>query len=336
MIYKNIIRPLLFSLNPEKAHKLYELFVEYLPFVFLPLRNRPAKNPAIKKKVSGINVPNRVGLAAGFDKDGKIFHSVGSFGFGYVIVGTVTLDAKEGNPKPRFRRLSQYQALVNSMGFPNDGVDKVVQRIRSHSSKLPDTAVVVSISGVTVNDICECLKLVEPVCDAVELNLSSPNTMGIKVFHQKDNFYKLLEELNQLRTKPLWVKLPSYGNVEVKGLHGEAYDKSKELVLDLARFSVEFEVDALTVGNSRSVKDSHMATGFGGLSGKLLIEDTIVMIKDIRKHFGDLIPVNGCGGIFNASDAERVIKAGATTVQIYSGLIYEGPGVAKRISKSIG
>ncbi|MQG39327.1 MAG: dihydroorotate dehydrogenase (quinone) [SAR202 cluster bacterium] len=336
MIYKNIIRPLLFSLNPEKAHKVYELFVEYLPFVFLPFRVKSSNNLAAQKLVSGINVDNRVGLAAGFDKNAKVFHSIASFGFGYIIVGTVTLLPKEGNAKPRFRRLSQYQALVNSMGFPNDGVDKVVQRLCSYRPKLRNTALVVSISGTTVHEISECLKMVEPFCDAIELNLSSPNTKGIKVFHQKENLRELLKELNELRSKPLWVKLPSYGTAQVNGVYGDDYQKSKQLVLNLAQFSVEFGVDALTVANSRSINDSQMATGFGGLSGKILIEDTITMIKDVRNHVGDLIPLNGCGGIFDASDAERVIKAGATTVQVYSGLIYEGPTVAKNISKSIG
>ncbi len=336
MIYKNIIRPLLFNLNPETAHKLYELSVEYLPFIFLPLKTRYGKKPVIKKNVSGINVPNKVGLAAGFDKNGKVFHSIGTFGFGYVIVGTVTLSATGGNAKPRFRRLAQYQALVNSMGFPNDGVDKVIQRLDSRRPKLKEVAVVVSISGITINEITECLKIAEPYCDAIELNLSSPNTKGIKVFHEKENFNELLQELNRLRTKPLWVKLPSYGQIKVEGLCGESYEVSRGLVLDLAKFSIDFGVDALTVGNSRSVKDLKMATGFGGLSGKLLIEDTITMIKDVRKHVGSDIAINGCGGIFNAADAERVIKAGATTVQVYSGLIYEGPAVAKRISKSIG
>ena len=336
MIYKNIIRPLLFNLNPETAHKLYELSVEYFPFVFLPFKTRSGKKPAIKKNVAGINVLNKVGLAAGFDKNGRVFHSIGTFGFGYVIVGTVTLGAKEGNPKPRFRRLFKHQALVNSMGFPNDGVVKVIQRIQSRRAKLKDLAVVVSISGVTVNEIAECLEIVEPYCDAVELNLSSPNTKGIKVFHEKENFNELLQELNRLRTKPLWIKLPSYGQAKVEGLCGEPYESSKDLVLDLAKFSMDFGIDALTVGNSRSIKDLKMATGTGGLSGKLLVEDTITMIKDLRKHVGDSIAINGCGGIFNATDAERAINAGATTIQVYSGLIYEGPEVAKRISRLIG
>ena len=336
MIYKKIIRPLLFNLNPETAHKLYELTVEYFPFIFLPLKTRNKNKRVIKKIVSGIKIVNRVGLAAGFDKNGTVFHSIGTFGFGYVVVGTVTLHAKEGNPKPRFRRLPKYESLVNSMGFPNHGVNKIVQRLESHKSKLKDVPVVVSISGITVNEISECLKIVEPFCDAVELNLSSPNTKGIKNFHQKQNFNELLGGLNRLRSKPLWVKLPSYGYIEIEGLSGDLYEDAKELVLDLAKFSVDLGVDALTVGNSRSVRDLKMATGFGGLSGKALIEDTIAMIKDVREHVGDLISINGCGGIFNANDAERVINAGATTVQVYSGLLYEGPKVAKHISKSIG
>ena len=336
MIYKKLIRPLLFNLNPETAHKLYELTVEYFPFVFLPLKTRNKNKRGIKKTVSGIKIANRVGLAAGFDKNGRVFHSIGTFGFGYVVVGTVTLCAKEGNPQPRFRRLSKYESLVNSMGFPNEGVNQIVQRLDSHKSKLKDVPIVVSISGITVNEISECFKIVEPFCDAVELNLSSPNTKGIKIFHQKEKFNELLGELNRLKGKPLWVKLPSYGHIEIEGLPGESYQNAKELVLDLARFSVDFGVDALTVGNSRPVRDLKMATGFGGLSGKALIEDTIVMIKDVREHVGGLTSINGCGGIFNANDAERVINAGATTVQVYSGLLYEGPKVAQHISKSIG
>jgi len=336
LIYKKIIRPLLFSLNPETAHKLYELTVKYFPFIFLPFKTRNKNKRVIKKTVSGIKIANRVGLAAGFDKNGRVFHSIGTFGFGYIVVGTVTLQANEGNPNPRFRRLPKYESLVNSMGFPNEGVNKIVHRLDSHKSKLRDVPVVVSISGITVDEISECLKIVEPFCDAVELNLSSPNTKGIKMFHQKENFNDLLGELNRLKSKPLWVKLPSYGHIEIEGLSGESYENSKKLVLDLAKFSVDFGVDALTIANSRSVKDLKMATGFGGLSGKVLIEDTIAMIKDVRGEVGDLISINGCGGIFNNTDAERVIDAGATTVQVYSGLLYEGPKLAQHISKSIG
>ena len=131
-------------------------------------------------------ISNRVGLAAGFDKNGRVFHSIGKFGFGYVVVGTVTLNAKKGNPKPRFRRLSKYESLINSMGFPNDGAIKIAQRIAINRSKLEGVPIVVSISGTNINEISECLKIVEPCAEALELNLSSPNTKGIKVFHQED------------------------------------------------------------------------------------------------------------------------------------------------------
>jgi len=326
----------LFNLNPETAHKIYELSVGYCPFIYLPFQKRERNKIGIKKKVSGVEISNRVGLAAGFDKNGRVFHSIGKFGFGYVVVGTVTLNAKKGNPKPRFRRLSKYESLINSMGFPNDGAIKIAQRIAINRSKLEGVPIVVSISGTNINEISECLKIVEPCAEALELNLSSPNTKGIKIFHQEENFKQLIGELNRVRTKPLWVKLPSYGYAEIDGVAGESYQYSRELVLDLVKYSADLGVDALTIGNSRSVKDLKMSTGFGGLSGKILTKDTISMIRDIREYVGDSIPINGCGGIFNAGDALKVIQSGATTVQVYSGLIYEGPNVAKSICKSIG
>ncbi|SVD50016.1 uncharacterized protein METZ01_LOCUS402870, partial [marine metagenome] len=265
MIYKNILRPLLFSLDPETAHKLYEFSVQYCPFIYLPFQHSNKNQIGIKKNLSGLEISNRVGLAAGFDKNGRVFHSIGKFGFGYVVVGTVTLNVNEGNAKPRFRRLSEAESLINSMGFPNDGANEIVRRISRNRLKFKGVPVVVSISGTNISEISECLKIVEPYAEAVELNLSSPNTKGIKIFHEEKNFKYLIEELNRLRSKPLWVKLPSYGHAEIGNLSGESYEDSKELVMNLVKFSVDLGVDALTIGNSRSVKDTKMATGFGGL-----------------------------------------------------------------------
>ena len=275
----------------------------------------------------GFSIQNPVGLAAGFDKDCEMLPSLASMGFGYLTGGTVTADEKPGNPQPRILRNKYEQSLTNAMGFPNKGVGAAAISLSKIKGKLSKTPIAVSISGTKIHDILECQKFLEPLADVIEINISSPNTAGLKVFQEPTSLDELIGKINNVRHKPLMIKLPPYSSKDI--------EKARENILSLARICTSKGVEGLTIANSRPVIDDRLSIGKGGLSGKPIFEDTIQMVADIRSEVGSKIIINACGGIFTGEDAWRALQAGANTVQLYTGLIYNGPGIVREINRGI-
>ena len=329
--YKAILRPLLFLLPAEAAQKAAHLALRqrYLWRAFAPFLR--VRGERLRVQWCGHSLVSPVGLAAGFDKSCEMLPSLEALGFGYLMCGTVTEEPRSGNRKPRLFRHVGQQSLVNAMGFPNKGLEAAVRRLEHSRERLGGTPFAVSVSGATADEMVRCHLRLEPLVDAVELNISSPNTAGLKVFHEPPALTELVARVNERRSKPLMVKLPPYPSAN----GAESGEQAREWGMALAKVCLTEGVDAVTVANSRPVSDARLSTGAGGLSGMPIFEDTIRMVADVRSEVGDRLAINACGGIFTGQDAWKALRAGATTVQLYTGLVYRGPGVVRAINREL-
>lgn len=330
--YANLVRPLLFRLPAETAQKVAEKTLRR-SFIWKSLR--PAyqvRDRKLKSTLCGIPLSNPVGLAAGFDKDCEMMPSLASLGFGYLTVGTVTAHPRPGNPKPRLFRNAGESSFINAMGFPSKGLVPAARQLELYRSAGSSVPVVVSVSGVTVEEIVRCHRRLEALADAVEINISSPNTAGLRLFHNPDALTELLNAVNEARHRPVMVKLPPYPAPSVPT---DEFGRSRDLLMALVRVCKEQGVDGLTVANSRPTADARLAVGSGGLSGRPVFARMLEMVCDVRSEVGESMTINACGGVFTGEDALAAIRAGATTVQVYTSFVYRGPTVAREINKEI-
>ncbi len=322
-LYKTVVKPALFLMLPETAHGVAKWsFRRSFIWKMLSWRLRVEDN-RLQTKVGTLTLPNPVGIAAGFDKDCEMPAALFNIGFGYLTLGTVTRNPREGNPKPRMWRYPQ-KSLVNSMGLPNEGVQKVAANLSKRG--LTKGPIIVSISGLSVEEFVECYSQIEPLVNGIELNISSPNTADVRIFQEPDVLRKLLGALGSVRTsgKPVWVKIPPYFD-----------NKQRENVHNLIDECIKASVDAITATNTKPITEPRASIGTGGLSGPLILQDTLRIVADVYNHTGGKIPINACGGISSGLDAWRAFEAGASSGQLYTGLIYEGPGVVSKINREL-
>jgi dihydroorotate dehydrogenase len=343
MIYRSFLRPILFRLSPETAH---ELALSSLSFLNLePIRNafaRRYKSSGDRLKRFGLEFANPVGLAAGFDKNGTAARALAAFGFGFVEVGTVTNEPQSGNEKPRLFRLPADRALINRLGFNNSGAKQLVQNIRGHRPKCVLGVNIGKSRAVAIEDaIRDYLATFETVYDTADyiaVNVSSPNTPQLRELQRPDLLAQLLaalqkrnEELAQTRSqtrKPLLVKI--------------APDLTEPELESLIEVAQRAEVAGIIATNTtidrkglRTPVDQLTACGDGGLSGAPLQARSNELISSIYRATKGRLPIIGVGGVFTAHDAWEKICAGASLIQLYTGFIYEGPGVAKRINAGL-
>ncbi len=320
--YKRYLRPLLFRLPPETAQKLADQALKQ-GYVWRALAPRlKVEDERLRVRLAGIDLPNPVGMAAGYDKNCLFLDSLLSLGFGYVVGGTVTASHRAGNPRPRILRNPTDESLVNALAFPSWGVDRVAKSLERRSRR--SGPIFLSIAGTTDEEFLLCHSRLEPLADAIELNISSPNTAGLRVFQEVDAFKRLIDRINNSRTKPLFIKLPPYFD-----------DSGRERVLSLVRVCVELGVEGVTASNTRPVPDPRLKLGKGGLSGRPIFQDMLRVVREVAAEAAGRLAVNACGGIFEGKDAWQALKAGATTVQLLTGLIYQGPGVARAINQEL-
>ena len=330
--YANLLRPLLFTLPAETAQKVAEKALRR-PFVWKALRpGFQVRDRRLASSLCGISLSNPVGLAAGFDKDCEMIPALASLGFGYLTVGTVTAHPRPGNPKPRLFRDAKESSLINAMGFPSKGLVPAARRLELYRSIGRGVPIVVSISGVTVDEIIRCHRRLEALAEAVEVNISSPNTAGLRLFHEPDALTELLGAVNEARYRPLIVKLPPYPAPDVPG---DEFARSRDLLMSLVAVCKAQGVDGLTLANTRPTTDARLAVGSGGLSGRPVFSRMVEMVRDVRSDVGDGMSINACGGVFTGEDALAAIQAGATTVQTYTGFVYRGPTAAREINKEL-
>ena len=278
----------------------------------------------LRVTLGSLTLPNPIGLAAGFDKNCEMSKTLFRLGFGYLTLGTITLNPREGNPRPRIWRRPGH-SLNNSMGLPNIGVQRIIPNLLKEKEKHV-APLIVSISGLGVEEFVECYRKIESFADGIELNISSPNTAGVRVFQEPPILSRLLEEIGKVRDSkiPIWVKIPPYFD-----------EKGRENVLDLVAVCVNRSVDGITAINTKPVKEQRASIGTGGLSGPPIFEDMIRIVKEIYTQTGGRIPINACGGISTGGDAWRALESGASSVQLYTALIYQGPTVASRLNREL-
>lgn len=315
-LYRAVVHPALFALPPEAAHGLV------LRLLGLPLPweriGGAVSDPALETELCGIRLPNPIGLAAGFDKACERLDALGRLGFGYVVGGTITRRPRLGNPRPRVVRSPTRLALVNAMGLPNPGAETAARSLARTPRTRPR---LVSIADEAVEDALAAHALLEPQVDGVELNVSCPNVSWGRDRDNEAHLASLLRGLRAQRSKPLFVKLPPYRT-----------DVGREVVHALARIAVEGGADGLVCSNTRPVADRRLAVGRGGLSGRVLLGDSLRIVAEVREAIQGAVPITACGGVFTAEDATACLRAGATTVQVYTGFVYRGPRLLRELT----
>jgi dihydroorotate dehydrogenase len=338
MVYRSLVRPLLFRLPPETAHELALHSLSLLP---TRLINTRFSNAALNVERFGLSFPNPVGLAAGFDKNGIALKPLAALGFGFIEAGTVTYHPQPGNPRPRLFRLSEDQALINRAGFNNEGAAAFAKRVERDR---PECVLGVSIGKSKIAPLAEATKdylasfeLVYNVADYIAVNVSSPNTPQLRELQQSQQLSGLLSALQarsrELRERyrkhvPLLVKLsPDLERADLETIVGVIEDSG---IGGIIATNTTISRQRLRT-NARRVA----ACGEGGLSGKPLKNVATRMIAELYELTGGRIPLIGVGGIFSAEDAWEKICAGASLVQLYTGFIYEGPGIARQINEGL-
>jgi dihydroorotate dehydrogenase len=306
-------RRLFMALPPEAAHRLANAVLA-LPLPWRRIGGDVPDDPRLAVALAGIQLRNPIGLAAGFDKACRHLDHLGELGFGYIVGGTITREPRTGNPRPRIVRRPAELALVNAMGMPNPGAARAVASLARSPRTSPR---LVSLADEEVADVVAAAEALEPHVDGFELNASSPNA-GWR--HGADRVARVVEELRRRTTKPILVKLPP----------AEAAEDGTVAMAIAAR---EAGAEGLTCSNTRPVEDRGLSTGRGGLSGRPLFEGTLRIVREVREATG--LPVNASGGVFTAADALACLEAGATTVQVYTGMVYEGPGIVGALARGL-
>ena len=295
------------------------------------------KDARLEKTILGITFKNPVGLAAGFDKDAKLIDELESLGFGFIEIGTVTPFPQSGNDKPRLFRLPADQALINRMGFNNEGAEAAMQRLKEKKSNIIVGGNIgknkVTPNEKALNDYAICFEVLFPYVDYFVLNISSPNTPGLRELQDKEPLRKLLLHVKQLSAskavyKPLFLKI--------------APDLVDSQLDDIIEILKETKLDGVVATNTTISREGLttsptevQAIGNGGLSGKPLTGRSTHVIRYLRQKLGPDFPIIGVGGIMSKEDALEKLKAGADLIQIYTGFIYEGPAFVKEINKAI-
>ena len=335
-----LARPLLFAIDPEAAHNLT------LPALrraaALGLTSSIAKPQSDPRTVMGITFPNPVGLAAGLDKDGAYIDGLATLGFGSIEVGTVTPRAQPGNPMPRMFRLPQANAIINRMGFNNGGVDIFVANVqasRFYQNKEGILGLNIGKNADTpidraVDDYLICLEKVYPYASYVTVNISSPNTKNLRQLQGAFELDALLSQLKEAQ-KRLADQHKRYVPIALKIAPDIDAEQIQTIAQALLRHKMDGVIATNTTINRDAVKNMKHAEEAGGLSGAPVSESSNIVIRALKKELGDALPIIGVGGILSSEDAQAKIAAGASLVQLYTGLIYRGPALIKECAAAL-
>jgi dihydroorotate dehydrogenase len=337
MLY-DLIRPLLFRMDAERAHRLTLQSLDVAHRLGL-LRMFGGTSVCQPRQIMGLSFPNAVGLAAGMDKNGAHINALAALGFGFIEVGTVTPRPQPGNPRPRLFRIPEAQGIINRFGFNNDGVDALIENVRRSGYR--------GILGINVgknfdtpieqstDDYLISLRKVYPYASFVTVNISSPNTKNLRQLQDKEALEGLLSALKQEQAK-LADQHGRYVPIALK----IAPDLETLQIVEIADLLLACKMDAVIATNTTlsrdGVKGFPNADETGGLSGAPVRLKSTTVIRQLSQALGKDIPIIGVGGIMEGLDAEEKIKAGASLVQVYSGLVYRGPGLVREICETLG
>jgi len=326
----SILKPYIFSLDPEVAHDLAikSLKANFLPESFFSVKEEELLETNLFKK----KIKNPIGLAAGFDKSAEVYNSLFKLGFGFVEVGTITPKRQLGNPKPRIFRLEKDEALINRLGFNNHGSEIIAQRISENKPQ--------GILGINIGpnqetkdkseDFYICLSKLYSHADYITINISSPNTEGLRDFHEENSMIKLLEGLNKLKKdknidKPLAIKLSP--------------DIDEKEISNIVEIINKYKIDGIIISNTTNQNREKLLDSkkneIGGLSGQPIKNISTSLIKKFYKELNKKITIIGVGGIDSGKSAFEKIAVGADVIQLYTGMVYRGPGIVKEIKKEL-
>ena len=338
-MYKQIIRPLLFSLNPETAHNLTFFALKALRYIPLarPLVRMiySRKTPDLEREVFGLKFRNPVGLAGGLDKNGEFYNDLGNFGFGFVEIGSLTPEPQPGNPKPRLFRVVKDRAIINRMGINNKGIRNAVENLKRMK---PDVLVAGNISKNTssinedaVKDYESAFALLYDFVDMFVLNISCPNVSGLSALQDVSFLSEIVDKLLNLRMyfdeyRPILIKVSP--------------DISHQQLDEIIDYSLMSGVDGIVAGNTTRSREGLTLPqekideiGNGGMSGAPLFRKNLELVRYIHEQSRGKLPIIGVGGIMSGEQARQMLDAGASLVEIYSGFIYEGPSLVRKINK---
>lgn len=341
MLYRSLIRPLLFRIEAEKAHRVTFALIKTL--LSLPLAKTFARScfaprdNRLQKQLMGLTFPNPIGLAAGFDKDACLIDELACFGFGFIEIGTLTPRPQSGNPKPRLFRLPDDEALINRMGFNNEGAAAAAERLKKRHAGLIVGANIGKNKDTpneqALNDYLACFEVLYDCADYFVVNVSSPNTPGLRQLQEKEPLTKLLKALQERnfqksRPKPLLLKI-------APDLTEQQLDDIAEIVRE-TRLAGVIAVNTTVSREGLQTPPKELARiGNGGLSGKPLRHRATEVIRYLSQKSKGQFVIIGAGGIFTAEDAREKLAAGADLVQVYTGFVYQGPATVKRICKGL-
>ena len=339
-MYKHLLKPILFRFNPETAHNiLFSIlkFLRHVPFASQIIRAIYRKDsPSLKREVFGISFPNPVGLAGGLDKNGEFYNDMANFGFGFVEIGSLTPLPQDGNPKPRCWRVPGDKAIINRFGINNKGVRNAVENLKKVH---PEVIVAANISKNTSSINEEAAKdyetgfaLLYDFVDMFVVNISCPNVVGLTALQDISFLSEIVDRLLDLRMyydtyKPILLKLSP--------------DLSHQHLDEIIDYSLRSGIDGIVAGNTTRSRDGITSIsqekieeiGNGGMSGAPVHQKNLALVRYVHQKSGGKLPIIGVGGIMSPEDALEMLDAGASLVEIYSGFIYEGPALIKRIIK---
>ena len=338
-MYKQIIRPLLFSLNPETAHNLTFFALKALRYIPLarPLVRMiySRKTPDLEREVFGLKFRNPVGLAGGLDKNGEFYNDLGNFGFSFVEIGSLTPEPQPGNPKPRLFRVVKDRAIINRMGINNKGIRNAVENLKRMK---PDVLVAGNISKNTssinedaAKDYESAFALLYDFVDMFVLNISCPNVSGLSALQDVSFLSEIVDKLLNLRMyfdeyRPILIKVSP--------------DISHQQLDEIIDYSLMSGVDGIVAGNTTRSREGLTLPqekideiGNGGMSGAPLFRKSLELVRYIHEQSRGKLPIIGVGGIMSGEQARQMLDAGASLVEIYSGFIYEGPSLVRKINK---
>lgn len=343
-MYKSFIRPLLFAFDPEAVHHFsfgsIKLLSRLPVFSSLSRKRYKPNHPALKRELFGLQFENPVGMAAGFDKDARAFKEFSDLGFGFIEIGTLTPLPQDGNPKQRLFRLKKDSAIVNRMGFNNGGVDAAVERLKKNPKLGHKNHVLIggnigknkiTPNDEAVNDYVICFEKLFDYVDYFTVNVSSPNTPGLRELQDRKPLTHILQTLQDINKakparKPIILKI--------------APDLTNEQLLDIVGIVEDTQIDGVIATNTTIARDGlqseeSLIAESGGLSGAPLTQRATDVIAFLHKQSNGAFPIIGVGGIMTAQDAIDKMKAGASLVQLYTGFVYEGPALVRDINKAI-
>jgi dihydroorotate dehydrogenase len=341
MMYKRVVRPVLFLFSPERIHHFIVFLLRarfFIPFSSFFIRKIfEIRSPKLERTVFGITFKNPVGFAAGFDKNAQVYNELANFGFSHIEIGTVTPKAQEGNPKPRLFRLKEDRGLINRMGFNNQGAEKIAANLKKRKHKIMVGGNIgkntLTPNEDAVADYIYCYEALYDFVDYFAVNVSCPNIADLSKLQDKEQLRKILKSIkehNSIKAKPKPILLKI------------APDLSNNQLDDIIDLVISLKIDGVIATNTTTARDKLKSSptlieriGKGGLSGRPLRDRSTEVIRYLSMNSGNAFPIIGVGGIHSVLDAMDKFAAGATLVQVYTGFIYKGPFIIKNINKAL-